>query len=44
MDTSVVETMQRVETIGEEQYKNYIKERLEKCEKPITEVHCLGPQ
>ena len=38
MDTSVVETVRRVETIGEEQYKNYVEERLEKCEKPITKV------
>ena len=38
MDTSVVETVQRVETIGEEQYKNYVEERLEKCEMPITEM------
>ena len=38
MSSSVTETVRRVETIGEELYKKYVEERLEKCEKPITEV------
>lgn len=37
-DTSVVEAVRKVETIGKEQYKIYVEERLENCEKPITET------
>ena len=38
VSSSVTETVRRVETIGEELYKKYVEKRLEKCEKPITEV------
>ena len=37
MDNSVEKTVQEIEAIGEDQYKRFIEERLEKCEKPITE-------
>ena len=37
MDKSVGKTVQEIEAIGEDQYKVFIEERLEKCEKPITE-------
>jgi len=35
MSSAVTETVRRIETIGEELYKNYVEERLEKCEKPV---------
>ncbi len=38
MDTSMVETVQRIEALGAEQYKVFVEERLEKCDKPINEV------
>ena len=38
MDSCVVKTVRRVEALGEEQYKVFVEKRLEKCEKPITEV------
>ena len=37
MDNSVGKTVQEIEAIGEDQYKRFIEERLEKCDKPITE-------
>ena len=37
MDNSVGKTVQEIEAIGEDQYKRFIEERLEKYEKPITE-------
>ena len=37
-DTSVIESVRKVEALGEEQYQVFVKERLDKCEKPITEV------
>jgi len=36
MDNSVGKTVQEIESICEDQYKTFIEEQLEKCEKPIT--------
>ena len=35
---SIGEAIRKVETLGEEQYQNFVDERLIKCEKPITDV------
>ena len=37
-NTSVVETVRRVEMIGKEQYEIYVEGRLQKCKKAHTEV------
>ena len=38
LHSSIGEAIQKVETLGEEQYQNFVDERLIKCEKPITDV------
>ena len=38
MDAAVAETVRKVESIGEEQYKNFVNERLELCTKAVTEI------
>ena len=38
VDSSVVETVRKIEAIGEEQFKDYFKKRVQKGEIPITEV------
>jgi len=38
LDTSVVEAVRKAEILGEKQYKEFFKERLIKCEKPISDV------
>ena len=38
MDAAVVETVKKMKSVGEEQYKHFKEERLEKCTKPITDV------
>ena len=37
INNSVGKTVQENEAIGKDQFKTFIEERLEKCEKPITE-------
>jgi len=36
--TSVVEAVRKAEVLGQEQYQEFFKERLIKCEKPIIDV------
>ena len=38
LDTSVGETVQTAESLGKEQYKAFVEERLVRCEVPITDV------
>ena len=38
MDAQVAETVRRIETLGEEQYTEYVTERLEECTTPITQT------
>ena len=38
MDAAVAETVKKVKSVGEEQYKHFKEERLEKCTKPIIDV------
>ncbi len=38
MDTQVAETVKRIETLGKEQYTNFVTERLEKCTTPVTQT------
>ena len=38
MDAAVAETVRKVESIGEEQYKKFVDERLELCTKAVTEI------
>jgi hypothetical protein len=34
----VAETVRKIETLGEEQYTNFVTERLEQCKTPVTET------
>ena len=38
MDIKVAETVRRIETLGEEQYTTFVKERLEQCTTPVTQT------
>ncbi|XP_034062878.1 uncharacterized protein LOC117540355 [Gymnodraco acuticeps] len=38
MDIKVAETVRRIETLGEEQYTTFMKERLEQCTTPVTQT------
>ena len=38
MDAQVAESVRRIETLGEEQYTEYVTERLEECTTPITQT------
>ncbi|XP_041473700.1 uncharacterized protein LOC121422610 [Lytechinus variegatus] len=37
METTVTETVRKVESLGEEQYAKFVEERLELCTRPVTE-------
>ena len=38
MDIKVAETVRRIETLGEEQYTTFVKERLEQCTTTVTQT------
>ena len=38
MDAAVEDSVRKVESLGEDQYKKFVEERLESCTKPITET------
>ena len=38
MDDAVADLVRKVESLGEDQYKKFVEERLESCTKPITET------
>ena len=38
MDTQVTETVRRIEALGEEQYTEFVTERLEECTAPVTQT------
>ena len=38
MDATVADSVRKVESLGEDQYKKFVEERLESCTKPITET------
>ena len=38
MDAAVADSVRKVESLGEDQYKKFAEERLESCTKPITET------
>ena len=37
MDAAVADSVRKVESLDEDQYKKFVEERLESCTKPITE-------
>ena len=38
MDVAVADTVRKVKSLGEEQYKKFVEERLKLCTKPVTET------
>ncbi len=38
MDSSLIQTLQTIESIGQAQYEEFVQERLVQCEKPLTDT------